>query len=689
MRESAAHGEAMRFPSVAWRPQTLTGNWQGPLASAMRRVLGRGQQADHVVDECMAIASAAAAPLAAREAAAEFWSLVLLALSVVAATVYYFCFSKSATGDEDEDGDVHKPAELLALFSNPALPKEAARFGLRPLAFGQDLKLLLHALPPTDIDVEPAATLLSAQQALLRSSPRFLLFSGHTILEALAFESEDGRLDLHADPSFFVTLLETLNVEHETARATTTTTTTTTRATSDAPQSDSPARSAVAPPPPGAPPLKRENATAAATAAASGTRWPKPSAAPSAVHAGNGRGGSSSSSGTEPPVARVSSASRAVAAPLAERAVTLFAHLDELKVSAAEKIQRYARGQIIRAQSRSLYDQVLSTRAGARAGAGAEGRARRRSSTAREVSALVERFRERLGVEPPLRPRAEALARLRCVVLNGCQTDEIGRQLVRALPRLAVVCWSSVAEDSAARAFAVGFYAAIAEGLHARARYRRRMRRVWPRLLSLLLPERLAQSVLGGDPEAAEDAESAEGGGGAHESAYRAFEAGCYAFLSAGFRFGDPADWLHPPGHAHSFRPCLTGKCDGCTPPVHGSILLLTVDPCTGEIVERRGDEHAISHGGSSFSRLLAWQRRSRVKALQANEAVPTRSPAWQVAGAVTAAMRTPKPSERSERLSRWTAPKAAEAERASVRATLTEGDFGDQVDVAFAAQPP
>ena len=95
-------------------------------------------------------------------------------------------------------------------------------------------------------------------------------------------------------------------------------------------------------------------------------------------------------------------------------------------------------------------------------------------------------------------------------MLNGCQTDEIGRSLVRALPKLAIVCWESVAEDSAARAFAVGFYAAVAERLQERDRYRARMRRGWPRLLSYLLPKGAALSLFGPDPE-----ERAQGSHGA------------------------------------------------------------------------------------------------------------------------------------------------------------------------------
>ena len=111
----------------------------------------------------------------------------------------------------------------------------------------------------------------------------------------------------------------------------------------------------------------------------------------------------------------------------------------------------------------------------------------------------------------------------------------------------------------------------------------------------------------------------------------------------------------------------------GCTPPVHGSICLIACDPETGEIYERRGALYA-EEGGGTFSRLLQWRKRSQLQAAQAQQAVPQRSPAWQVAGAVTAAMRTPKPKDRAARSARWSQPAAAESERASVRQTLAQG---------------
>ena len=193
-------------------------------------------------------------------------------------------------------------------------------------------------------------------------------------------------------------------------------------------------------------------------------------------------------------------------------------------------------------------------------------------------------------------PHPEALERLRCIVLNGCQTDEIGRALLEAIPNIAVVCWESVAEDSAARQFAVGFYASVAQQLRARRRLTRqyRERLQWPgvRVLARVLPPATMARIIGPPPPAS-DKRLADGGGVPdslmHAEAIDAFNAGCYAFLTAGFRFGDPADYLHEPSHPHFLSPDLKG-CAGCTPPVHGSVVLMYMDSHTGEIVEHVGD---------------------------------------------------------------------------------------------------
>ena len=51
--------------------------------------------------------------------------------------------------------------------------------------------------------------------------------------------------------------------------------------------------------------------------------------------------------------------------------------------------------------------------------------------------------------------------RLHCCFLNGCNTGVLGHQIVSRLPHIKVICWSTVAEDAAARSFALGFYDAV------------------------------------------------------------------------------------------------------------------------------------------------------------------------------------------------------------------------------------
>ena len=118
---------------------------------------------------------------------------------------------------------------------------------------------------------------------------------------------------------------------------------------------------------------------------------------------------------------------------------------------------------------------------------------------------------------------------LRCCFLNGCNTAELGGQIVAKLPHLKVICWASVAEDAAARFFALGFYDAVGAFLSS--------------------GEELQVEV--------------------------AFWAGLERFAFNGFLLGDPAEYLHPPAHPHTFRPVFSPPCPGCTPPVHGIVQLL------------------------------------------------------------------------------------------------------------------
>ena len=59
--------------------------------------------------------------------------------------------------------------------------------------------------------------------------------------------------------------------------------------------------------------------------------------------------------------------------------------------------------------------------------------------------------------------RQSSLGRLLCVMLNCCSALHIGRDIVRALPGVAVVCWATPTEDAAARAFVVGFCGRLAQ----------------------------------------------------------------------------------------------------------------------------------------------------------------------------------------------------------------------------------
>ena len=90
-------------------------------------------------------------------------------------------------------------SELLAIFSNP-------RSG-SPLQLGRELKFLLNSLPASQLAIEPAATLIDVRAAISQKNPRLLLFSGHSFMGCLAFEMEDGRVDL-PPPRHFIAQLQ-------------------------------------------------------------------------------------------------------------------------------------------------------------------------------------------------------------------------------------------------------------------------------------------------------------------------------------------------------------------------------------------------------------------------------------------------------------------------------------------------
>ena len=271
--------------------------------------------------------------------------------------------NKVSTQSQQIRGD--NDSELLAVFSNP-------RSG-SPLQLGRELKFLLNSLPATQLAIEPAATLIDVRAAISQKNPRLLLFSGHSFMGRLAFEMEDGRIDL-PPPQHFIAELQ-----------------------------------------------------------------------------------------------------------------------------------------------------------------------------------------------PHLAPR------LQCVALNGCETAELGYQIVSELPWLRVICWSTLAEDAAARAFAQGFYDAVGAFISNNGEVQLEL----------------------------------------------AYLSGLDRFFDEGFVLGDPAQYLHPAGHPHTRSPQFQ-SCPGCCPPVHGVVSLLSCDPISGAVHTllpqrlrgMRGDESEILswervNGGSSLRKEL------------------------------------------------------------------------------------
>ena len=92
----------------------------------------------------------------------------------------------------------------------------------------------------------------------------------------------------------------------------------------------------------------------------------------------------------------------------------------------------------------------------------------------------------RIEVPPPHlfidKIRQRSAPRLHCVFLNGCETAELGFQIATQLPYVMVVCWATITEDAAARAFAQGFYDAVGGFLAADERVQVRRRILAPGL---------------------------------------------------------------------------------------------------------------------------------------------------------------------------------------------------------------
>lgn len=148
----------------------------------------------------------------------------------------------------------------------------------------------------------------------------------------------------------------------------------------------------------------------------------------------------------------------------------------------------------------------------------------------------------RIDLPPPVQfieqLQRDFAPRLECVFLNGCDTAGLAFKMVSQLPWLSAICWCSITEDTAARSFAQGFYDAV------------------------------GSYIIGGE----------------EVQVTLAYWAGLSRMYAEGLRIGDPGLYLHPPGHAHLHAPDFQ-RCEGCCPPVHGVVILLS---------NRDGQVHAL-----------------------------------------------------------------------------------------------
>ena len=233
-------------------------------------------------------------------------------------------------------------------------------------------------------------------------------------------------------------------------------------------------------------------------------------------------------------------------------------------------------------------------------GGGARASVRRRLLSKSVSSASADRARASDARSPGGQARPPAVARrashqqrqirrLESVVgCSGCSTEPIGRKLLLEAPHLEVVCWATIVEDSAARAFSLGVYRSLAE---------------------TTVAGRSKRGGTGGgrsDKNGVQTGANAKGNGdgkdgseggiesgklsrweaceralkrcgfcwkpqgrstpeGARSQLEVAFWAGCNTFATEGFRCGDPRDYLHRDKHPHLEKPEFS-TCTGCSP---------------------------------------------------------------------------------------------------------------------------
>jgi ribokinase len=96
---------------------------------------------------------------------------------------------------------------------------------------------------------------------------------------------------------------------------------------------------------------------------------------------------------------------------------------------------------------------------------------------------------------------------LQCIVLNACESEGLARRIVKAMPHLRVICWTTLVDNRAATAFSKGFFDSLGNSLR-------------------------TPTLLNKSKENAREVDRID----------RAFAAAAHAFAKAGFAFGDPRD---------------------------------------------------------------------------------------------------------------------------------------------------
>lgn len=316
------------------------------------------------------------------------------------------------------------------------------------------------------VAIEPAATLADAQEALFKYQPRVLIFSGHTVMGSLAFEDSSGRVAVRASAELITKML--FGGDECKLQA---------------------CKQA----------LGREESTELVGEERVGS-----SASVEASRSDNSRADHSKSAGED-------STSLRKLVSYMQGALNRGSLNRERSHGAANSAAEIRRAEMrLSIKIRSL------KRPGPL-------KIRSNASPFRKFSG-----ERRIQLDEML--RGTALFRLECIVLNGCKTESIGSHLLKAAPHLKIVCWSTLSEDNAARAFSVGFYAAM-----------NRMILKEKNATTCQLP--LSHSWWATPSKLVIEA---------------AFRAGCASFIKDGFVFGDPEECITPPpsAHCHSSIPC-------------------------------------------------------------------------------------------------------------------------------------